>query len=83
MLLPCVCVVQLQCDIVSLEEKVQELQEENKKLMLKGKEQQQRSIAEREGEVRELHHHLEMKTEALTKLQVIFYFHLMLLPTYF
>lgn len=69
------CVVQLRCDIVSLDERVQELQVENKKLMLKGKEDHHRSIAEREGEVRELHRHLQVKTEALTKLKVCFSFH--------
>ena len=64
------CAVQLQCDAVSLEEKVKELQGENKRLILKGKDDHQRSIAERDGEVRELHQHLEQKTEALTQLKV-------------
>ena len=45
---------------------------ENKKL-LKGKEDHHRIIAEQEGEVRELHHQLEMKTEALMKLKVDFF----------
>ncbi len=64
------CAVQMQCDAVSLEGKVQELQEENKRLALKGKEGHLRSMAERDGEVNELHQRLERKTEALTQLKV-------------
>ena len=64
------CAVQMQCDAVSLEGKVQELQEENKRLALKGKEDHLRSMAERDGEVNELHQRLERKTEALTQLKV-------------
>ena len=63
----------MQCDAVSLEGKVQELQEENKRLALKGKENHLRSMAERDGEVKELHQRLERKTEALTQLKVCTY----------
>ena len=65
----------MQCDAVSLEGKVQELQEENKRLALKGKEDHLRSMAERDGEVKELHQRLERKTEALTQLKVRTYAH--------
>lgn len=65
----------MQCDAVSLEGKVQELQEENKRLVLKGKEDHLRRLAERDGEVKELHQRLERKTEALTQLKVCTYAH--------
>ena len=49
---------------------MQELQEENKRLALKGKEDHLRSMAERDGEVKELHHRLERRTKALTQLKL-------------